>query len=144
MPKARAPVPDLVLWLVDDTPDHHATVEATVADLASVRFEGFLVPALAVERYRQLAAGDPQRLPRVVLMDFFLGSGYGNLVTRELRALQPPDAPLIIVGYSSMASASKAIVEAGGNLVIRKMRDRTGRNPLLERYLRELIEAIRP
>jgi CheY-like chemotaxis protein len=137
------PVARLVLWLVDDTKDHHLTARETVAAWPTVRFQGFLAAEDALERYAALAGGRDAQLPQVVLMDFFLGGRRGDEVTRELRALQPAHRPLIIVGYSSIASGSRAIVEAGGNLIIRKVRDRHGRNPLLGRYLSELLGSAR-
>src|SRR4051812_43905148 len=84
------------LWLVDDTPDHHATARATLAAFPQVEFTGFEDAGEAIDEYRRLAASDEAGLPRIVLMDFFLGEWRGDAVTRELKQLQPPAAALIV------------------------------------------------
>jgi CheY-like chemotaxis protein len=137
-PREAAPVQ---LWLVDDTLDHHATARATLAAFPRVEFTGFEDAGEAIDEYRRLAVGDLGALPRIVLMDFFLGEWRGDQVTRELRQLQPAVAPLIVVGYSSVAQGSERILAAGGNAVVRKIRDKAGKNPLLARWLQETLDA---
>jgi FixJ family two-component response regulator len=124
-----------LVWLIDDTAEHHATARATIAALPGWQLTGYLDAAEAVAAFTALATKKPRDLPAVVLMDFFLGGTYGNLVTAELRKLQPVGAPITIVGYSSVASASAAIVAAGGDVIVRKHRDERGMNPSLERFL---------
>jgi CheY-like chemotaxis protein len=135
-PRDAAPVH---LWLVDDTLEHHATARATLAGFPQVEFTGFEDAGEAIDEYRRLAQREEPELPRIVLMDFYLGEWRGDAVTRELRQLQPAAAPLIIVGYSSVAQGSERILAAGGNLVVRKIRDRAGKNPLLARWLEESL-----
>jgi ActR/RegA family two-component response regulator len=124
-----------LVWLVDDTAEHHDTARATMGALPGWELVGYLDAAAAVRDFAAIVKQKPRNLPEVVLMDFFLGDTHGNVVTAELRALQPVGAPLTIVGYSSVASASAAIVAAGGDMVVRKHRDERGMNPSLERFL---------
>lgn len=133
--------PPLRLWLIDDTADHHATARETIGGMAGVRLTCWLDPVEAIAAYAE-AASRPADLPRVVLMDFFLGEMRGDQATRELRRLQPTAAALTIVGYSSMASGSARIVEAGGDVIVRKVRDGSGRNPLLARWLEQFRRTL--
>jgi CheY-like chemotaxis protein len=133
----------LELWLVDDTPSHHATVRATIAHMPQVRLTAFTEATEAVNRFERLVRESPRALPQVVLMDYYLGSTHGDAVTRALRLLQPSGADLIIVGYSSMAAGSRSIVEAGGDVVVRKTRPDGGPNHELARYLAALVNVRR-
>lgn len=132
-----------MVWLVDDTSDHHATTAATLAGRTEFTFVGFLDAEEAVDEYRRLAHADREALPRIILMDFFLGSTRGDLVTRRLRELQPTDAKLTIVGYSSVPSGSERIMAAGADIVVRKHKDDAGRNPTLARWLDVWLAAER-
>jgi CheY-like chemotaxis protein len=132
----------LLVWLIDDTAEHHATARATLADMRGVAFAGYIDAGEAIETFSRLAADEPALLPRVVLMDFYLGDWRGDTATRELRRLQPGPAPLTIVGYSSVASGSERILAAGGDLVVRKARDDSGRNHYLARWLDEFIREL--
>jgi CheY-like chemotaxis protein len=134
VPKKKPPTPR-PLWLIDDTADHHATARATLAAFPRWTFTGYLDAHEATRDFTVLARTDPANLPAIILMDFFLGGTQGNLVTAELRALQPPGHPITIVGYSSVAAASQNIVAHGGDVVVRKHRDSAGINPSLARFL---------
>ena len=70
-------------------------------------------------------------------MDFFLVGERGDHVTKELRQAEVRSRP-VIVGYSSVASGSAAIVAAGGDLAVRKHADERGINPSLANWLRSL------
>jgi CheY-like chemotaxis protein len=129
----------LELWLIDDTPEHHHTVRATIAHMPQVRFTSFTDGREALEQYGALVQGSSAELPEVVLMDFYLGATRGDAVTRALRLLQPESAALVIVGYSSVAAGSRAIVEAGGDTMVRKTRPNGGPNPELARWLAALL-----
>jgi len=135
-------VPELRIWLIDDTLDHLRVADATIASFPGLIFQGFSDPITALAAYARLAREQPALLPRIVLMDFYLGTARGDRVTRELRDLQDAACALIIVGYSSVASCSERIVAAGGNLVVRKTADRSGRNPHLARYLEQYLSAL--
>jgi CheY-like chemotaxis protein len=128
-----------VLWLIDDSDGNHRVAAATVAALPWVHFEGFYTGAEAVEAFtaRQAEGG---QVPDAVLMDYYLGGERGDQVTRDLRAAERTARPLII-GYSSVMSASAAIVSAGADLVLRKHADQRGINPSLSRWLRGLRPA---
>ena len=128
----------MILWLIDDTPQHHDTAAATVAQVPGVRFVGFRSAEEGVAAFRA-AVRNPRHLPDAVLMDFFLGDGRGDEVTARLRRLEPPGKRPVIIGYSSMPSASAAIVEAGGDLVLKKQCDDTGINPTLLAWLRQAL-----
>jgi len=134
-------VPELRIWLIDDTLDHLRVAEATIGSFPGLTFQGFSDPVTALATYVRLARDQPALLPRIVLMDYYLGAARGDRVTRELRERQDPAAGLIIIGYSSVASCSERIVAAGANLVVRKTADRSGRNPHLARYLERYLSA---
>lgn len=123
----------MLLWLIDDTDGHHRVAAATAALVPGVRFAGFLDAEAGLAAF---AAAAPEALPDVVLMDFYLGQARGDRVTRRLRELEPATARPVIIGYSSVASGSAAIVAAGGDLVLRKHADRDGINPSLLAWLR--------
>jgi len=132
---------DLRIWMIDDTIDHQRVAAATVASFPGLTFQGFSEPQAALGTYARLKTEQPALLPRIVLMDYYLGSARGDRVTRELRERQDPAAALIIIGYSSVASCSERIVAAGGNLVLRKTADRSQRNPYLARYLEQFLSG---
>lgn len=125
----------MILWLIDDTQQHHDTAAATVAQVPGVRLVGFRSAEEGVEAFRA-ALRQPRQLPDAVLMDFFLGDGRGDGVTARLRRLEPAGKRPVIIGYSSVPSGSAAIVEAGGDLVLKKQRDENGLNPSLLAWLR--------
>ncbi len=129
------------IWLIDDTREHHAVAAATIALLPRFAFTGFLDADEAVDTYTRLARIHPAALPRIVLMDFFLGEVRGDVVTARLRQLQPRDGRLTIVGYSSVAAASERILAAGGDIIVSKQRGADGRNPSLTRFLQDVIAA---
>jgi CheY-like chemotaxis protein len=128
----------MLVWIVDDAPSNHRAVEATVARLPEFTCEGFLDGDEAVVEFAHRVAHAPDRLPRVILMDFYLGSTRGDEVTGQIRAVHTPLTP-IIIGYSSVGSGSRQIVEAGGDLVLRKLCARDGTNPELRVYLESLL-----
>lgn len=129
----------LGLWLVDDCEPHHAAARATVALVPGFALESFHHGAVAVAEFARRAADAPQDLPRVVLMDFYLGDGRGDEFTAALRASDPPGFRPIIAGYSSVAECSREIVHAGGDVVIRKRIARDGTNPDLRVYLESFL-----
>jgi CheY-like chemotaxis protein len=125
----------VLLWLIDDTEVNQTVAETTVALVPGAAFRGFLVAAEAIAAFAR-AARRPATLPEVVLMDFYLGDTRGDEVARRLRALEPATRRPVIVGYSSVASGSAAILAAGGDLVLRKHADGRGVNPSLLAWLR--------
>ena len=130
------PAHDYLLWLVDDGESNHQAASATVAALPWVRLEHFYTGTEAVEAFTAIEAGGG-RAPDAVLMDFFLDGERGDQVTAELRQAEVRSRP-VIIGYSSVASGSAAIVAAGGDLVVRKHADARGVNPSLGHWLRSL------
>lgn len=134
-PRTIRPV---LLWLVDDSPHHHAVAAATVARVSGVRLAGFLTAHDAIAAFAKAArAKAATAVPDVVLMDFFLGDGHGDQVTRRFRQLEPRAKRPVIIGYSSVRSGSEAIVAAGGDLVLRKTGDTEHGNPELLEWLEE-------
>lgn len=127
------------LWLVDDSEPHHAAARATVTQLAGFALESFHGGEDAVAEFALRAKTAPQDLPRIVLMDFYLGDGRGDEFTREMRALDPAGFRPVIVGYSSVAERSREIVAAGGDVVVRKRVARDGSNPDLRVYLESFL-----
>ena len=125
----------VLLWLIDDTEGNHRVAGATAALVPGVRFRGFLTAAEGITAFAR-AAKRPAELPDAVLMDYFLGETRGDLVTRRLRELEPAMARPVIIGHSSVASGSAAILAAGADLVLRKHADDEGINPSLLAWLR--------
>ena len=82
-----------------------------------------------------LVGNSPESLPRIVLMDFYLGGERGDAVTADLREVQAIGHPLTIVGYSSLRDGSQRIVDAGGDCIVAKRTDGDGRNHMLRRWL---------
>ena len=113
-----------IVWVVDDLPSNHDLVRRSLpAGWESVcELVSFDSGTSALE---ELALGldvDPERLPDVVFMDFFLGDHYGNEVTKQLRTLFAAKglAGPFVVGHSSALPASHEIVRAGGDVAIEK------------------------
>jgi len=125
----------VLLWLIDDTEGNHRITGATAALVPGVRFRGFLTAEEGIAAF-SLAARRPDELPDAVLMDYYLGDLRGDQVTRRLRELEPASARPVIIGHSSVASGSAAILAAGGDLVLRKHADDDGINPSLLAWLR--------
>ena len=125
----------MLLWLIDDTADNHQVASATVALVPGVRFRGFLSAAEGIAAFAR-AAAHPAELPDAVLMDFYLGDARGDQVTRRLRELEPANARPVVIGHSSVASGSAAILAAGADLVLRKHANDAGINPTLLAWLR--------
>lgn len=132
----------LLIWLVDDSRDHHLVADHTVARLPGIGIAHYYDGVSAEADYAVLQADPALPAPAVVLMDFFLGLERGDHVTRALRALERRSRA-VIVGYSSVASGSARIVEVGGDLVVRKHCDQSGINPSLVRYLTSVLASRR-
>ncbi len=128
----------MLVWIVDDASSNHRTVAATVAEMPEFSHEAFADGDEAVAEFTHRAAHAAERLPRVILMDFYMGDTRGDEVTERIRAVHTPLTP-IIVGYSSVASGSRQIVAAGGDLVLRKLTAADGTNPDLRVYLDTLL-----
>ena len=127
---------DFILWLIDDSESNHQAASATAALLPWVRFEGFYSGSEAVQAFAAIEAKGGAA-PDAVLMDFFLVGERGDHITKDLRQAEVRSRP-VIVGYSSVASGSAAIVAAGGDLAVRKHADDRGINPSLANWLRSL------
>jgi CheY-like chemotaxis protein len=130
---------DFVLWLVDDGEANHQAALATVARFPWVRLEHFYTGSEAVTRFSDIEA-QQGRGPDAVLMDYFLEGERGDQVTAALRQAEVRSRP-VIVGYSSVASGSAAILAAGGDVVVRKHADARGTNPSLAVWLGGLRQA---
>ena len=122
-----------VLWLIDDTPSLHLVAEATVALVEGWTFDGYLSGS---EALIDLGTKPATARPQVILMDFFIGSERGDVITSRIRALAFLHHRPVIVGYSSVRSASAVIVAAGGDLILPKRANAAGINPDLLQYLR--------
>ena len=133
----------MVIWLVDDSHDHHVVADNTVGRLSGWVLAHFYDGASAVAAYAEVQADPALPAPMVVLMDYFIGDERGDQVTRALRALEQRSRA-VIIGYSCVASGSARIVEAGGDLVVRKHCDQSGTNPSLRRYLSSLLSSLPP
>ncbi len=122
-----------LLWLIDDTPSLHLVAEATVALVEGWTFAGYLSGS---EALGDLVSTPVAARPQVILMDFFIGSERGDVVTTRIRAIDSPNHRPVIIGYSSVRSASVVIIAAGGDLILPKRANKSGINPDLLIYLR--------
>ena len=136
----RSPPSSLLVWLIDDSEANHQVAARTAAGLSAVDFVGFYTGDEAVAAFAAGQALKAASVPDVVLMDYYLGDERGDQVTAALRAAERRSRP-VIVGYSSVESASRVIVAAGANVIVRKHVDGNGINPSLARYLKELVAA---
>jgi ActR/RegA family two-component response regulator len=130
----------LVLWLIDDTSHHHQVAAATVARVPGVEFHGYHDGASGYAAFAE--AQSVGKSPNVVLMDFFLGDDRGDRLTTRLRALERGQQRCTIIGYSSVASGSEAIVAAGGDLIIPKRGNQGGVNPFLLTWLQSWLQVM--
>lgn len=128
------PAKPILLWLIDDSASNHDTAVSTVATMPWVTLEQFYSGAEAVAAFAKIEQQQGYA-PDVVLMDYYLVGERGDQVTRALRATERRSRP-VIVGYSSVASASQIIVQAGADIVVRKHTDAQGINPSLATWLR--------
>lgn len=124
-----------IIWLVDDTPQWHTVTARTVARVPAWQLQSFHTGSAAMMAFAGLVDHAPDDLPRVVLMDFYLGQVRGDAVTETLRELEPPGRHCIIVGHSSMPHGSELIEYAGGDCSVRKHVDERGINPSLLQWL---------
>lgn len=130
---------EFLLWLIDDAESNHQAAITTTEQFPWVRLERFYTGFEAVEAFTGIEAVGG-RAPDAVLMDFFLNGERGDQITGDLRRAEVRSRPLI-VGYSSVASGSAAIVAAGGDVVVRKHVDGRGVNPSLAVWLRGLRKS---
>jgi len=130
----------ILVWIVDDAPSNQRAVGATILRLPAFACEGFGDGEEAAAEFAHRAVHAPERLPRVILMDFYLGHVRGDDITERIRAVATPLTP-IIVGYSSVSSGSRQIVAAGGDLIVRKHTAADGTNPDLRAYLETLLSV---
>jgi DNA-binding response OmpR family regulator len=127
------------ICLVDDTAHWHEVSERSIALFEDFVYEGFDKghAFLAAMRERSHDAW-----PDAVLMDFYIGDSRGNDITRAFRAMGGPQIP--VIGYSTMASGSEAIVTAGGTAIVRKHNDARGRNPSLITWIGDWWKLLNP
>ena len=131
MAAAADPAASPLLWHIDDG-EHQLAVSSFTAAAAGWRFRGFTTGRAAVRTYRDLPR---TALPQAILMDYFIGDERGDRVTHDLcrvRAEHP-----VIIGHSSAIMGSRAILAAGGALILPKRAGPDGRNPDLSRWLQE-------
>ncbi|MFM2092754.1 MAG: hypothetical protein RLZZ127_3243 [Planctomycetota bacterium] len=122
------------LWVVDDLAGNRDTAVRSAA-AAGWRGRGF---ASGAEALAARAAGGR---PAVVLLDYDLGGERGDRVCRAWRAAETDGAVAVLVGYSSSAACSEAIVAAGADTILPKGRDGSGRNPAVVRFLAAMSGA---
>jgi CheY-like chemotaxis protein len=117
----------VVLWVVDDVADNHALVRRSLPPgfEAVCELVSFLDADEAILHLEVGLDADPERLPDVIFMDFFLGDAYGNELTKRIRVAfaQKGLAGPFIVGHSSSRPASLEIVRSGGDVAIEKDRN---------------------
>lgn len=116
----------VILWVVDDLEANHALVRRSMPAGFEAVCE-LVSHSSAEDALLHVEVGldaDPERLPDVIFMDFFLGDAYGNEVTKEIRKRFQAHklAGPFIVGHSSAPPASLEIVKCGGDVAIEKDR----------------------
>jgi CheY-like chemotaxis protein len=125
-----------LMWLIDDSASNHAVARLTATRFPQLTLSCFYSGAEAIATWTaHHSTSEP--LPDWVLMDYYLIDERGDHVTRDLRqtvAAAQATQPLII-GYSSVASGSEAIVRAGADVIVRKHSDNNGINPSLAVWL---------
>jgi len=129
----------MLVWIVDDADAHHRAAAATIAGLPGFELEGHFEGEAALAEYALRAKTAPETLPRIVLMDYYIGDLHGDEVTLRMRAIHAVAFSPVIVGYSSVASGSRSIVEAGGDVAVRKRIAADGTNPDLRTYLESYL-----
>lgn len=129
----------VLVWIIDDAEAHHRAAAATIAELPAFELEGHMDGETALVEYALRAKTAPETLPRIVLMDYYMGDLRGDEVTERMRAIHAIAFSPVIVGYSSVASGSRSIVAAGGDVVVRKLIAQDGTNPELRVYLERFL-----
>jgi CheY-like chemotaxis protein len=114
----------VVVWVVDDVEANHDLVRRSLphGHEDACDLTGYLTAREALDALALLLADRSEHLPDVIFMDFFLGDGQGDDVTRAVReafAAAKLAGPFI-VGHSSASGGSREIVKAGGDVAITK------------------------
>ncbi|MDA3963872.1 MAG: hypothetical protein PF961_24035 [Planctomycetota bacterium] len=130
-----------LLWLVDDTPLWHHVTAATLELTPGWRFAGLHTVNAAWLAFRDSVESQPSGLPRVILMDFYLGTARGDHLTEQLRDLEPEGVHTTIVGHSSMSHGSELIIQSGGDCAVTKAYNDAGINPHLLKWLKDFPEV---
>ncbi len=109
------------VWAIDDSLDNLRMIEASLFPIGApfLILEPFEDAAVALNEFERRHS-EGGATPDIILMDYFLGGVYGSAVTEQIRALHAPQAGPIIIGHSSLAEASEAIVRAGGDFILPK------------------------
>ena len=123
-----------LLWMIDDSLANLEVAATTTALVPGWDFVGHASGAEGLAAFRA-AARTSKTLPDAVLIDFYLGDTTGDQVAMTLRALAPPGWRGLLIGHSSVAAMSRAIVAAGADLALRKRSDERGINPELLTWL---------
>lgn len=122
------------IWQLDDTEYWHAVTAATLQHLEDWQQRSFYTSRDLFYAFDE--CGDhPKQLPQVLLMDFYLQGERGDQVTAALRRRGGPAALVTVIGFSSVRSCSRRIVDAGGNLALIKAETGDGINHHLLDYL---------
>lgn len=110
--------------MIDDVSSNHELVRRSLprGHEDACDLSGYLSAKEALEALATLLADGTDALPDVIFMDFFLGDGHGDEVTRAMREAFAAAglAGPFIVGHSSASGASRQIVKAGGDVAIAK------------------------
>ena len=108
-----------IIWSVDDTNHWHEVTERTCALVTGFTLEHFYTGEAAISAFAHVYGTEAQ--PHIILMDFYLGSTRGDIVTQSLRGLESHGGRhSIIIGHSTAQHGSRAICQAGGDIMVRK------------------------
>ena len=125
-PRDMVSTPRAVIWVIDDVSANHDLVRRSLPPgfENTCVFRGYLSGEKALDDLADALAEEPDALPDIVFMDFFLGTTSGDQVTVRVRAAFHARglAGPFIVGHSSSPPASLEIVKHGGDVAIEKDR----------------------
>jgi len=128
-----------LIWQIDDTSHWHEVTDATLARLpVALRCEHFHSGHAGLLAWQ--GAASHGGLPDLVLMDFYIGSERGDDVAQALRQVEPAGHHAVIVGFSSVPSASQRIADACGGIALPKVANHAGINPELLAMLRKWLD----
>jgi CheY-like chemotaxis protein len=120
--------PAFHIWIIDDRPENIAMIEASFA--AEVRqasqIRSFGQAQVALATWADLLTVQPNLLPDVILLDFFLDRTYGHHVLDQLLAgyRRTGRTPAVIIAHSSMAEANALLIKHGADFSLPKIKGR--------------------
>ncbi len=113
------------VWVVDKKAANFEMVQNSIPDRSWVNLRHIPSGEEFLEACSNCAS-DPDKLPHVVLIDFFLESMFGNDVLEkfnEIFEMAPPENKPYVIAFSSMDNANEALVAQGAPWSILKVKE---------------------